>query len=197
MSITQYSDLPFELFTLDDLFSDDDIRKLNDVVINADSKTRKFADQPFKNGKVIIPELSTLIYDRIYKHLPSYYTDRNGKVWKYVNACKYIMYSEILPGQQFGIHTDTGIEYDEQNNIYSKYTILIYLNDEFGGGYTTFYDNSFKKTVSIVPRKNRTLIFDLDLYHAGEQVTSGVKRWIGTELVCKYVGNWAMSSCII
>ena len=61
------------------------------------------------------------------------------------------------------------------------------LNDDFENGKTLFYDHDFKHTVTIEPKKNRTLIFDIDLFHKGEQVSKGEKYWIGTELVCNKV----------
>jgi prolyl 4-hydroxylase len=124
------------------------------------------------------------MYERISLHLPKVYTDTTSNTWNFVGAPKYIMYANISPGQRFGIHTDTGCEYDQRENKYSKFTVLTYLNSDFEGGQTQFYDDRFNKTHIIEPRTNRTLVFDIDLFHSGEPVVSGSKFWIGTELVC-------------
>jgi hypothetical protein len=85
------------------------------------------------------------------------------------------------------IHTDTGSEYDVPNNMYSKFTFLTYLNDGFTGGCTKFYDDRLRETCVITPERNRTLVFDIDLFHSGEKVLDGSKYWIGTELVASPV----------
>jgi len=181
----QYSDIPFEIFTIDNLYTSKEIELFKDYVENADDKNRTFTNSPFKNGKIIKPDFSSLMYSRINTCLPDEYIDRQNTKWGYLEAPKYIMYAKVQPGEHFGLHTDTGCEYDMIKNKYSKYTVLTYLNNDFEGGSTIFYDDNFHKTCEIKPLKNRTLIFDIDLYHQGSQVLEGNKYWIGTELVCK------------
>ena len=153
------------------------------VEMNHDAK--KFTDKEFKNGKVIAPEISNQIWMAMSPYLPRRYRDTKEREWELVGPSKYVMYASILPGQSFPIHTDTGAEYGPKGE--SKFTVLIYLNDDFEGGRTIFYDDFFQKTAVIVPQKGRTLIFDIDLFHAGEAVLSGNKKWIGTEIVCQSI----------
>ena len=189
MVVQQYSSIPFEIFTIDDLYTDDEIEIFLQFVKNADESNRKFTNSPFKNGKVIHEHFSTLMFERIRKHLPEVYTDRQslqqGRQWEFVRVPKYVMYASICSGKMFGIHTDTGCEYNNRTREYSKFTVLTYLNDDYEGGHTSFYDDDFNLTTSITPRKNRTLVFDMDLFHKGNVVESGEKHWIGTELVCR------------
>lgn len=180
--ITQYSQIPFEVFTIDGLFSDTELNMFKNFIDKADSSEKPFTSSPFKNGKVYYPEWTNLIYSRL--SIPNSYTDANNIKWIYKKPVNYIFYSYIQEKQLFGIHTDTGSEYDRENNKYSKFTMLIYLNDNYTGGTTTFYDLNFKKRFSIQPKRNRALIFDIDLYHCGDQVQNGEKYWIGTEIVC-------------
>jgi hypothetical protein len=182
--ITQKLEEPFRVFIIDDLYSDKELTMFSDYVIQTSDKNRCFTNSPFKNGKMIEPEISGLMYDRIKTHLPNEYVDLNGFVWTFRKSVKYIFYSEIKNGQMFGIHTDTGSEYNAVDNLFSKFTVLTYLNDNFEGGKTTFYDHNFIETTQIQPKRGRTLVFDIDLYHKGEMVTKGIKQWIGTELVC-------------
>jgi hypothetical protein len=180
----QYSEIPFEIFTIDNLYTNDEIEEYLNYVETSDSKNPTFSNMEFKNGKIIKQELSNLFYSRISSHLPNNYIDRNSTMWKYLEASKFIFYSKLKQDESFMIHTDTGSVYDKINNKYSKYTVLTYLNDSFEGGQTKFYDKMFKNLVTITPKRNRTLIFDIDLFHSGEQVLSGNKYWIGTELIC-------------
>ena len=182
-NVTQYSDIPFEIFTLDDVFTSKEIEEFSRFVENADEKNRHFSSSPFKNGKIVHEQYSNIMWTKIKESLPATYKDRKGVTWVPIGVPYTIMYATIQANQRFGIHTDTGCVYDTKENMYSKFTVLTYLNDNFEGGQTTFYDTNFTKTVSISPRKNRTLIFDIDLYHCGEVVITGKKNWIGTELV--------------
>ena len=182
--ITQKLSEPFRVFTIDDLYSDEELKMFSDYVNHTSDKNRSFTNSPFKNGKMIEPEMSSLMYSKIKQNLPNEYVDLHGVVWNFIKSVKYIFYSEIKDGQMFGIHTDTGSEYNDIDNVYSKFTVLTYLNDDYEGGKTTFYNHDFIETTQIQPKRGRTLIFDIDLYHKGEMVTKGVKQWIGTELVC-------------
>jgi hypothetical protein len=185
INVIQYSNIPFEIFTIDNLYTNEEIELYTQYIEDAYIKNRTFTNnEPFKNGKLIYPEWSSLMYERINPYLPKIYNDANGVVCKFIESPKYIMYKKVISNQNFGIHTDTGCEYNIYNNKYSKFTVLTYLNDDYEGGYTTFYDDQFNQTVSIKPQKNRTLIFDIELFHSGEMVLNGSKYWIGTELVC-------------
>jgi hypothetical protein len=154
---------------------------------------RRFTSSDFVNGKIINPDVSGMIYERISRAILPFpspssssliYTDRKDKKWSFIESPKYIMYAKVEQDKQFAIHTDTGCEYDDCQNKYSKFTTLTYLNDDYEGGNTIFYDKMFKETCRIIPRKGLTLCFDIDLFHAGGKVTRGTKYWVGTELVC-------------
>ncbi len=97
-----------------------------------------------------------------------------------------IMWAKYLPGTEFGLHTDTGLFYDRTKRLKSRYTLLIYLNDNFEGGKTLFYDNNFCLTNTINPKKGDCIIFDIDLWHRGTTVVSGEKFWIGCEIISKF-----------
>lgn len=184
MNIQQYSIIPFEVFTIDNMYSQEEVESFLQMVETAGEDNRRFTYSSFKNGKIVNEELSSKMFERLRKHLPDVYVDRQGRQWCFQCAPKFIMYAKLQSGQMFGIHTDTGCEYDEQTHRYSKFTVLTYLNDNYSGGHTTFFDDNFKPTASIIPKANTTLVFDIDLFHQGGQVIEGNKYWIGTELVC-------------
>lgn len=181
--IQHHTPTPFEITTIDGLFDERELATFTEYVSDVGRKDRPFTLSNFRNGKAIRPDMSSIMYSKLQPHLDALYKG----TWEFTDAAKYIMFADVDDGQEFPIHTDTGCEYDETNNKYSKFTVLIYLNDDFKGGNTTFYDVDFRKTVTVAPKKNRTLIFDIDLYHAGELVSCGRKHWIGTELVCRRI----------
>ena len=171
------------VFTIDNIFSQDQIENWRNMIHNSPDDVKKFNNNGnFKNGKIIDPTTSNVIWEAIRPHLPRSYRDTKNQEWSLIGPSRYVMYASILPGQSFPIHTDTGAEYGPEGE--SKFTVLVYLDEDFIGGHTTFYDYEFQKTVDIVPKMGRTLMFDIDLYHAGEAVISGKKNWIGTEVVC-------------
>lgn len=181
--MNQISNISYEIFTLDNIYTNEKINEFIKYIDNQDETVKKFTDHNFKNGKIINTELSEYMFNSWKTYLPSIYTDRNGIKWEPVSAANYVMYSTIKSGEMFGLHTDTGCYYFPPSQ--SKFTVLTYLNDDFIGGSTQFYTNSLHKTYEILPEKGKTLIFDIDLFHQGNIVTFGEKYWIGSEIICK------------
>src|SRR5262249_31531233 len=71
------------------------------------------------------------------------------------------------PGQQFKRHRDQSFIRNDTEASY--YTFMIYLNDDYEGGDTSF------EQVSIQPQKGTALIFLHSLEHSGSEVTRGIK----------------------
>lgn len=79
------------------------------------------------------------------------------------------------PGQQFRKHRDES--FIRSATEASFYTFMIYLNDGFSGGATTF------DRISIRPEAGKALIFLHDLEHSGEPITSGKKYVLRTDVM--------------
>ena len=79
------------------------------------------------------------------------------------------------PGQQFKKHRDQS--YIRNSNEASYFTFMIYLNDEFKGGATTFND------VVVEPQKGSALIFCHYLEHEGTEVLEGTKYVLRTDIM--------------
>lgn len=186
-NLIQHLDSKFQIFTIDDAFSQEDMSKFHRVIDGWKYDTHTFTSSPFKNGKIVLPEVSNLIWNRLQTAIPSVYHDHGGIPWEIIGVPNTVMYAEVKPGQRFGLHSDTGCVFDDGGRIKSSHTVLIYLNDNFSGGTTQFVDDNFKDTVTISPRINRTLCFDIEMFHRGDPVVSGIKRWIGTELISKRI----------
>lgn len=179
-------DKPFSVFTIDNAFTDEELTKLSGFVTEklTGNVVRSFTNSDFLNGKMVDPTISHLLFSRIQPFLPNTYEDHKGATWKYVGATKTIMFAKVASGKHFGIHTDTGCEYDKVRNLFSKYTVLVYLNDNFTGGHTTFFSDDFQKLFSVAPKRGRILCFDIDMFHKGDEVHTGSKLWVGTEVIC-------------
>ena len=81
------------------------------------------------------------------------------------------------PGERFALHTDGC--YRRQNGEESLLTLMIYLNDGFGGGETTFPELD----VRITPKTGMLLLFRHELLHAGEAVTRGRKYVLRSDVM--------------
>jgi prolyl 4-hydroxylase len=81
------------------------------------------------------------------------------------------------PGQRFAPHYDGAFVRDEHER--SHLTFMIYLNEGFGGGATTFHDAE----LAVVPRTGMALLFQHFQLHEGCTVTSGVKYVLRTDVM--------------
>jgi prolyl 4-hydroxylase len=82
------------------------------------------------------------------------------------------------PSMRFAPHLD-GAFY-RNDNEFSCYTFMVYLNAEFEGGNTTFFT---VPEVAIKPETGKGLLFQHPILHEGSVVTSGVKYVVRTDLM--------------
>lgn len=87
-------------------------------------------------------------------------------------------YSE---GQEFKVHMDGTFEKSETE--YSRITVLVYLNDDFGGGETEFV----MPHRVIVPTTGKLLLFAHKQLHRGNMVSDGLKYVLRTDLMYKKI----------
>lgn len=78
-------------------------------------------------------------------------------------------------GQQFKKHRDQSFIRNEIEASY--YTFMIYLNDNYQGGETSFND------LVVKPEQGVALIFQHGLEHAGNPVSQGVKYVLRTDIM--------------
>lgn len=66
----------------------------------------------------------------------------------------------------------------------SVYTVIIYLNDDYEGGKTSFLSSGDGHILSTVaPKQGSALIFNHDTLHEGMQVATGTKYIVRTEIM--------------
>ncbi|MBS1636685.1 MAG: 2OG-Fe(II) oxygenase [Bacteroidetes bacterium] len=83
------------------------------------------------------------------------------------------------PGQRFKKHIDGSYIRNAEESSY--FTLLIYLNDDFEGGETTFQYHTVK------PKKGTALVFYHGIRHAGEPITRGTKYVLRTDVMYKLI----------
>lgn len=141
-----------------------------------------------------VPNVSDIQETKVFKHkeinskLSTKFFERFSVLedltkWNITGPNNLIKMSKYKNGQKLGIHTDTGLFYDKINKLKTRYTVLIYLNDNYENGHTVFYNDKFEIIKDVVPKKGSCLIFDIDLWHEGQVVKNGQKYWIGCEFI--------------
>jgi predicted 2-oxoglutarate/Fe(II)-dependent dioxygenase YbiX len=86
-------------------------------------------------------------------------------------------------GQRFDWHQDGYFERD--NGERSQFTFMVYLNDGYEGGGTSFVDpyGRLFDPFTVVPKKGAALLFYHHLDHRGDEVTAGRKYVLRTDVM--------------
>ncbi len=184
---------------LDNVFTPDEC----DFFINL-SNEHKYVNATLNNGtlntdkrnclRVMIDdkEIANNIYERIKEYIPEkpYSSKYKNMRRKELNErLRFIRYDD---GHFMDKHKD-GIfnriddpNYDSNNKSYddcdmSFYTIIIYLNDGYDGGETSFIRRSKSGGIQeyiIKPVKGRVLIFQHNLLHEGKLLKGNIPKYI-------------------
>jgi hypothetical protein len=91
------------------------------------------------------------------------------------------------PGQRFAPHTDHWYQPDRLRT--TLVTVLVYLNDDFEGGETRFYEEHLASAdgavpeQTIAPRRGRVALFQHKIRHEGCPVLAGTKYALRTDVV--------------
>lgn len=137
------------------------------------SKVERSYYATYSRNMLIDSTLASKIYSRIKHLLPSDV--------KTVGCNDHFRFSKYEPGEEFKMHRD-GINQDSAGNR-ARYTVNIFLSDEFVGGETEFFDESKKSQFVAVPAIGRGMIFDNQILHSGNKVTSGYKYLLRTDVM--------------
>lgn len=85
------------------------------------------------------------------------------------------------PGQKFKGHIDESYIRNEEEASY--YTFMIYLNDKYEGGETSF------DGVDITGKKGMAVVFLHSLVHEGKEVTDGIKYILRTDIMYRLANS--------
>lgn len=131
-----------------------------------------------KSSRVVIDDedFSRIFYERLKHHIPHTFKGFN---FAYINPFFRVLKYNI--GDEFKPHTD-GQFVDKNNNV-SKLTLLLYLNEDYKGGYTSILTDN--KWMSIVPKQGKVLLQEQSILHAVFPIEEGIKYVIRTDLMYK------------
>ena len=137
-----------------------------------------FYEEFRKNDRCIIDDTRFVkkLEERIFEHIPKVYY---GKKYHSINPrCRIQKYENT---GYFSRHSDTC--YKTYSNI-SMITILIYLNANYEGAYTTFFSNPKDFSgMMLKPEIGLVCLMDQDISHEVPFLLSGTKYVIRTELM--------------
>lgn len=134
----------------------------------------------YQRGLWISEAFADELYRRLQPHLPT------GVRAEVVRCNEYFRFSKYEAGQEFKLHTD-GTNLDRLGNV-SQYTVNIFLNSEFEGGETDFFQgvgsgHTGSGRTRAIPSAGRAAVFDRGILHCGNRVISGVKYLLRTDLM--------------
>ena len=117
-------------------------------------------------------------YDKLKDYIPKQW---KGK--KLVGLNERLRFLKYEQGDFFRQHYDGHYMRDDSSEI-SYITVQIYLNGNFTGGETTFY-NKRMKIKDVVPESGKCLLFEHEILHCGRTLKNGVKYAIRTDVMYK------------
>jgi len=125
------------------------------------------------------PKVAQILSQRLYPYLSKTFRKR-----QIVGLNERFRFYRYDVGQQFDWHQDGYFE--RENKDRSLFTFMIYLNDDFEGGGTSFSDvragQSFPD-FRVTPKKGSALIFYHPIMHRGDPVVSGRKFVMRTDVM--------------
>jgi len=121
------------------------------------------------------------LYGRLAQHLPF----RFKKNWQPVGLNERLRLYRYDVGQQFDWHLDGYFE--RSTGERSFFTFMVYLNEDFEGGATSFKESGLMDTTGTVfrvtPKKGMALLFHHPIEHRGDPVMAGRKYVLRTDVM--------------
>ncbi len=118
-------------------------------------------------------ELACQLWERARPWLVNPWRDRTA-----IGLNERFRFYRYEPGQRFAPHYDGA--YERPNGERSEFTFLIYLNDDFVGGATRFYQ---PEIFDVCPKAGSLLVFHHPQLHEGVILESGTKYVLRTDVM--------------
>ncbi len=138
------------------------------------------------NQRVIFdsPELAAELWERVEDFMPLEIEDEESESYHPIGLNERLRFYRYDPGEQFDWHQD--FPFERASNQRSFWTLMIYLNDGFEGGETSFEDSYSDEPFDpfhVCPQAGMALCFAHHVYHKGEPVVRGRKYVLRTDVM--------------
>ena len=171
------------IFTIPGLLSPEEcdafIRKaegigFGDAPVTVGINSFMMAPEVRNNERVIIDdvELASELFRRLEPHIPAEWGPRIA-----IGLNERFRYYRYTPGQYFRWHHDGAFVRSHEER--SLFTVLFYLNDDYEGGTTDFYDEETR----IQPQKGMALVFEHPILHQGAPILRGTKYVLRSDIM--------------
>lgn len=140
------------------------------------------------NDRVMLddPERAQVLYQKLSGQL----APRIQKKWLLTGLNERLRLYRYDIGQQFDWHLDG--YFQRESGERSFFTFMVYLNDDFEGGATSFRDEyggaSIGGALQIRPKVGMALLFHHPIWHRGDSVTAGRKYVLRTDIMYRREG---------
>ena len=137
------------------------------------------------NDRVTLDDVD--LAEELWRKISPYFREpfKNSKAVSLNERFRIYKYS---PGQFFDWHQDG--EYQKDDTLVSRFTMMVYLNDTVTGGGTSFADVYSPHTFAdftVIPVVGKTLLFHHPLSHRGDPILSGEKYVLRTDVMFEQV----------
>jgi hypothetical protein len=135
------------------------------------------------NDRVMIDdaERAQELYRRLSHHLPPIFQ----KKWGHVGVNERLRLYRYDVGQQFDWHRDG--HFERPTGERSFFTFMVYLNEDFEGGATSFRKDAYGTleggSFRVTPKKGMALLFHHPIEHRDDPVTAGRKYILRTDVM--------------
>jgi hypothetical protein len=178
-----------EVFVVEELFAPEECRRLielsedlgyEDALVSSPSGQVLRTDVR-NNQRVLLdaPELAEQCWDLVRECVPE-----EWQGWRAVGVNERFRFYRYDPGEQFDWHQD--FPYERDNGEQSLLTFMVYLNDGFEGGETSFDDSCSDEpfdAFAVTPVEGMGLFFAHAVWHKGEPVTRGRKYVLRSDVM--------------
>ena len=139
------------------------------------------------------PARAAWLWDRLRTAFPTEHRGPFQATYAAIGVNERLRFYRYKPGQKFDWHTDG--YYEREDGARSRFTFMIYLNEECEGGETLFRGlpvedgegRSFPGELAVKPRTGMALLFYHHLDHKGDTVRDGVKYVLRTDVMYRPV----------
>lgn len=135
------------------------------------------------NERVMIDDARQAVelFERVRQFIPPRFKNN----WEPVGVNERLRFYRYDVGQQFDWHGDGYFERDDGER--SFFTFMVYLNEDFEGGATSFSEDAFAEDLSasfrVTPKKGMALLFHHPILHRGDPVIAGRKYVLRSDIM--------------